>query len=67
MSSTRPPRDPIVQRSPDTAGGRPKRSDLLNGKPRTTTPTTRGPNFTKASNTRREAGWPVPNSPYGDD
>lgn len=64
MGLTNPPRDPITQ---DKTGGNgsPKRSDLLNGKPRTKSAGSAGPNFTDKDNPRK--GFPVPNSPYGDD
>lgn len=59
MSSTRPPRDPIIQSSPGTAGGSMKHpsADRVRSLP------SKGPNFTKDTN--RESGFPIPNSPYG--
>ena len=59
------PRDPIIQDSPETAGGSVKRGDLLNGQPRTKSISGGSANFT--SQRDRKAGWPVPDSPYGKD
>jgi hypothetical protein len=56
------PRDPILQ---DSTGGNasPKRSDLLNGSPRTKSLSEGGPNFTAKADPR--SSYPVPDSPYG--
>jgi hypothetical protein len=56
-------RDPIT--NPDSkATGSPKRSDLLNNKPRTTSAGSKGPAFT-TSNDKTSA--PCPSNPYGSD
>jgi hypothetical protein len=62
MSNGNLNRDPIIQDSPGTAGGTPKRSDTLNGKPKTTSAGSAGPNFTKKDDPKQ--GLPCPNSPY---
>ena len=59
MASTQPPRDPIVQDSPGTAGGsmgHPS-ADRVKSLP------SKGPAFTSKDNPK--SGFPVPNSPYG--
>lgn len=62
MSSTRPPRDPIVQEKPGTAGGSVSRSDKLNGENRTRSISGGGPNFSKTKDPT--SGFPCPNDPY---
>lgn len=59
MSSTRPPADPIIQKSPGTAGG--SVSNASAG--RVKSAGSAGPNFTSKADPKD--GWPVPNSPYG--
>jgi hypothetical protein len=59
MSATQPPRDPITQDKPGTAGGsmgHPS-ADRVKSLP------SKGPNFTR--DTGGKSGFPVPNSPYG--
>lgn len=62
MGATNPPRDPITQDKPGTAGGSVGRSDLLNGEPRTKSLGAKAPNFTRKDDPK--SSWPVPNSPY---
>lgn len=60
-NSMKTPRDPIIQDKPGTAGGTmnhpnaDKVKSISGG----------SPNFTKKDNPR--SGFPVPNSPYGND
>lgn len=61
MSATRPKsRDAIT--SVGGSSGSPKRADLLNGKPRTTSAGSKGPGFTKGDD---KSSWPCPSNPYG--
>ena len=56
-------RDSIL--APDSSSsGSPKRSDLLNDKPRTTSAGSKGPAFTSPD---QKAGWPSPSNPYKGD
>lgn len=63
MSQTRPDRDPITQ---DSTGAKasPKRSDLLNNKPRTTSAGSKGPAFTTGDD---KTSAPCPSDPYDDE
>jgi hypothetical protein len=61
--STRPARDPITAAASSSSGS-PKRSDLLNNKPRTTSAGRHGPGFTSTDD---KNGWPCPSNPYGKD
>lgn len=59
MGATNPPRDPIIQDKPGTAGGSVK--DASAGRVKSLP--SKGPNFTSKDDPK--SGWPVPNSPYG--
>lgn len=58
MSNLNPPRDPIVQEKPGTAGGSVKNAS----EGRVKSAGSKGPNFTKKDDPKQ--GLPVPNSPY---
>jgi len=59
MSSTRPPRDPIIQDKPGLAGGSVKNASA--GKIKSISGG--GPNLSSKSANPRD-GFPVPNNPY---
>jgi hypothetical protein len=61
MAKTRPPRDTIIN-APSSSSQSVKRSDLLNGKPRTTSAGSKGPTFTGGDD---KTSWPCPGDPYG--
>lgn len=66
MANGKGKRDPITSDNDGdemNVNAKPKRSDLLNGKPRTTSLGSGGSNLTKADS--QKTSWPVPNSPYG--
>ena len=63
MSKTAPEPDPIV--NPDASASQSvKRSDLLNGKPRTTSAGSKGPNWTPGDD---KMSSPKPSNPYSGD
>ena len=64
MSSSRPSSRDAITNPQSSASQSAKRSDLLNGKPRTQSLGSKGPGFTKSSD---KTSWPSPSHPYGND
>lgn len=58
------PRDAIVN-APSSSSGSPKRSDTLNGSPRTKSLGGQGANYSKATKSDAWNSAPPPNNPYG--
>jgi hypothetical protein len=64
MSNTRPSTRDTITNPQSASTGSPKRSDLLNGKPRTTSAGSKGPAFTPGDD---KSSWPCPSDPYDDE